>query len=64
MTKKIIEERVQALCTDTTGAPVITECPATGCPDIDLTTMEGAGGRAWVVVCGSGHMAFLIKKED
>lgn len=63
MTKKI-EQRVEALPTDTTGAPVITECPATGCLDLDLWTMEAAGGKTWIVVCGSGHLAFLIKKED
>jgi hypothetical protein len=58
------QERVEALATDTAGAPLITECPAAECPDLDLWSMECAGGKAWVVVCGSGHMAFLIKKED
>jgi len=65
MTEKIpFEARTEALATDTTGAPLILQCPATGCEDLDLFTMECAGGRTYVVVCGAGHMAFLIKKED
>jgi hypothetical protein len=61
---KPVEAKVEALAVDTTGAPLITQCPATGCEDLDLTTMEGAGGRVWIVACGSGHMAFISRKED
>lgn len=61
---KPTETRVEALPIDTTGTPLIVQCPATGCEDLDLWTMECAGGKTYVVVCGSGHMAFLIKKED
>lgn len=53
------EEKTAPLPVDTTGAPVITECPATGCQDIDLWTMNGAGQGCVVVICGAGHMAFI-----
>jgi hypothetical protein len=58
------ERRIEPLPVDSTGAPLILECPATGCEDLDLWTMDCAGGKTYVVVCGAGHMAFLIKKED
>lgn len=61
---KPTESRTEALPIDSTGAPLIVQCPASGCEDLDLTVMEGAGGQTWIVVCGSGHMAFVIKKED
>lgn len=58
------EKKVATLPIDTTKAPVITECLATGCEDVDLDIVEGAGGRTWIVLCNSGHMAFLTRLED
>lgn len=59
-----LEKKVAPLPIDTTKAPVITECLATGCLSLDLDVMEGAGGRTWIVACGNGHMAFLTRLED
>jgi hypothetical protein len=58
------ESRIGDLPVDSTGAPVITECPATGCEDLDLWSMQGAGGQTTVVICGSGHLAFITAKEE
>lgn len=59
-----LETRVEPLPVDSTGAPLIVQCPATDCEDLDLHVIEGAGGQTWIVTCGSGHMAFIAKKED
>ena len=58
------EAKVEGLPVDVTGAPLIVQCPATGCEDLDLWTMEAAGGQTWIVICGAGHLAFITKKED
>lgn len=62
--KKIIENRVESLPVDSEGKPVIVGCPATGCMELDPWIMECAGGVSYVTVCDSGHMAFVVKKED
>lgn len=58
------EEKTEGLPVDATGAPLIVQCPASGCKDLDLWTMAGAGGRCWIVTCGAGHLSFITRKED
>lgn len=58
------EIRREYLPVDSTEAPVIVQCPATGCEDLNLWTMEGAPGHTWFVVCGAGHLALISKVPD
>jgi hypothetical protein len=58
------EARIEPLPVDSTGAPLILQCPSTGYEDLDLTVTECAPGVSYVVICGSGHLAFVLKAED
>jgi hypothetical protein len=57
-------EEIRSLLVDTTGAPLITECPAEGCMTLDLWTMECAPGVTWVCICGDGHMSWITKEPQ
>ena len=59
-----LEERTECFPVDATGAPVITECPLTGCEDTDLWILRAAGGKAWITVCAKGHLAFIAREEQ
>lgn len=56
------DQPIVALPVDTEGQPVIVQCPADDCPDLDLWTMECAPGFTWVCVCGAGHMSWIMKE--
>lgn len=58
------EARIENLAVDSTGAPLILACPSTGCEDLDLSVTECAPGVSYVVVCGSGHLSFIMKAGD
>lgn len=59
-----VERRREAMDVDTTGAPVIVQCPATGCEDLDLSVTEDVPGITWIVRCGSGHVAALQALDE
>lgn len=61
---RVTESKTAPLPVDSTGAPIVVECPAKDCTSIDLQVTEGAGGKTWIVVCGNGHMAFMHRKDD
>lgn len=58
------EFRIDELLVDTTGAPLIVQCPSTGCEDLDLSVTEDVPGITWIIRCGSGHIAAIMKVED
>lgn len=51
------------LAIDTEGNPLIVQCPVPECTDLDLWTQECAPGYTWVVVCGAGHLAFIMRSR-
>lgn len=60
----VIEDVTKPLPVDSNDTPIFVECPATGCLDLDLSVIECSPGHTWAVTCGSGHLAFVYKKED
>jgi hypothetical protein len=57
------ESKIEPMLMDTNGDPLIIKCPASGCENLDLNTVKCADGR-YIVTCGSGHVAFMIRKDD
>jgi len=60
---RVTESKTAPLPVDSTGAPIVVECPAKDCTSIDLEVTEGAGSKTWIVTCGNGHMAFMHRKD-
>jgi hypothetical protein len=58
------EIRTEDFAVDFTGAPLIVQCPVQGCQDLDLVTAECLPGVAYLVTCGAGHSALLMRIED